>query len=317
MVQNMQGGKSEHRFGVSLTVFILVSFVLAWLAAIPLWLGDGLNSPLALVLMSAMMFVPTIAALIVVFFVEKPEHKARALGLVPVKPAGRLISYLAIALFLPIILCISALVVGSLLGVYPADFVNFSGFKQITEIQLAEVGITELPLPVGALVALQFVNIVIAALFINIIPALGEEIGWRGWLLPKLLRFGPWPAILISGVIWGLWHAPVILLGYNYPGTPGWLALIAMTIFSTIMGGIFGWLRLRGGSVWPAALAHSSLNASATLFIVFVAEDGRFDPLHGNITGWSGWIIPAILLTAIVTLGKFKQFSPKTSADSE
>lgn len=97
------------------------------------------------------------------------------------------------------------------------------------------------------------------------------------------------------------------------PGTPGWLAVIAMVGFSTIMGGILGWLRLRGGSVWPAALAHSTLNATATLFVVFVAENGRFDPLHANITGWSGWIIPAILLVVLVALGKFTPFTPKTA----
>jgi membrane protease YdiL (CAAX protease family) len=286
--------------------------VLAWVVALPLWLGDGLGSPLAGVLVPLMMFTPTAAALVVVFFVERPKHKARALGLVPLRPAGRLIGYLAIALVLPIVLCLVALVVGSLLGLYPADFVRFAGFQQITEMQLAEAGISEFPVPIGVLAAAQFVNILIAALFINIVPALGEEIGWRGWLLPKLLRFGPWPAILISGMIWGLWHAPVILLGHNYPGTPGWLAVIAMVVFSTVMGGIFGWLRLRGGSVWPAALAHSSLNAvGSTLFIVFVAENGIFDPLHANITGWSGWIIPSVLLVLIVAFGKFTPFTGK------
>lgn len=299
------------RYATSIVVFVVVSFALAWALTLPLWFGDGLREPFARVLVTAMMFAPTVAALIVVFFIEKPKHKARALGLVPLKPAGRLIGYLAIALILPVLLCILALVVASLLGLYPADFIHFSGYQQITEMQLAEAGITELPVPIGVLVAVQFVNVLIGALFINIIPALGEEIGWRGWLLPKLLRFGPWPAILLSGVIWGLWHTPVILLGHNYPGTPGWLAVIAMVVFSIIMGGIFGWLRLRGGSVWPAALAHSTLNAAATLFIVFVAEDGRFDPLHANITGWSGWIIPAILLVLLVTLGKFTPFAPK------
>lgn len=293
-----------------MAVFIGVSFALAWLAVLPLWLGDGLRSPLAGLLVIAMMFTPTVAALIVVFFVEKPKQKARALGLVPLKPAGRLIGYLAIALVLPIALCLLALIVGALLGVYPADFIHFSGFQQIVEMQLAEAGIDEMPVPIGVLVALQFVNVLIGALLLNIVPALGEEIGWRGWLLPKLLRFGPWPAILLSGVIWGLWHAPVILLGHNYPGTPGWLALIAMVVFCTLMGGIFGWLRLRGGSVWPAALAHSSLNAAATLVIVFVAENSSFDPLHGNITGWSGWIIPALLLILLVTRGRFAPVTP-------
>lgn len=296
----------RRKLRASMTLFVAVAYILAWLIVLPLWLGDGLHSPWAGALVVAMMFAPTVAALVAVFFVEKPRRKAVALGLIPVKPVRRLIGYLAVALVLPIVLCLLALVVGALLGLYPADFTTFAGFQQITQMQLAEVGISELPIPTGALVAGQFLNVVIAALFINILPALGEEIGWRGWLLPKLLPFGPWPAIVISGVIWGLWHAPVILLGHNYPGTPGWLALLAMVGFTTIMGGIFGWLRLRGGSVWPAALAHSSLNAAATLFVVFIARDGVFDPLHANITGWSGWIIPAILLVVIVLCGKFK-----------
>ena len=290
---------------ISIVIFLGLAYLLSWLIALPLWLADGLRSPAAVPLMVAMMFVPTVAAVIVVFFVEKPKQKGRALGLVPLKPAGRLIVYLVVALLLPIILCIVALVVGSVLGLFPSDFTNFGGFQQITEMQLAQLGISELPAPVGVLVAGQFLNVLIAALFINILPALGEEIGWRGWLLPKLLRLGPWPTIVLSGVIWGLWHAPVILLGHNYPGTPGWLALLAMVGFCTVIGGIFSWLRLRSGSVWPAALAHSSLNASATLFVVFVAENGVYNPLHANITGWSGWIIPAILLVVIVSLGKF------------
>lgn len=302
-------GQSK-RYKTSITVFLSVAFVLAWLVILPLWFGDGLQSPVAVVLMVAMMFAPTIAALVTVFFVAKPKHKAQALGLVPLQPVGRLIGYLAVALVLPIVLCMLALVVGSLLGVFPADFTDFAGFQQTIKLQLAEFGISELPAPVGVLVAGQFLNVVIAAVFINLLPALGEEIGWRGWLLPKLLPLGPWPAILLSGIIWGLWHAPVILLGYNYPTTPGWLGLLAMVGFSTVLGGIFGWLRLRGGSVWPAALAHSSLNASATLFMVFIAADGVFDPLHANITGWSGWIIPAALLVVIVSRGKFTPLTP-------
>lgn len=303
--------------GVSVAIFTVISFVLAWAIAVPLWLGEGLRSPLANLLVATMMFVPTVAALTVVLVIEKPERKAEALGLVPLKPAGRLIGYLIVALFLTIALWLLALLVGSLFGVYPADFTHFSGFRQITEMQLAQAGSTELPMPIGALVALQFLNVLVSALFINLLPALGEEIGWRGWLLPKLLKYGPWPAILISGVIWGLWHAPVILLGHNYPGTPGWLALLAMVAFSTIMGGLFGWLRLRGGSVWPAALAHSTLNAAGSLSIVFVAENGRFDPLHGNITGWSGWIVPAILLLVLVVLGKFTPFAPTAKTTEE
>lgn len=299
------------RFGLSLGAFIVLAYGLAWLLALPLWLGDGLAEPLAQALLLLTMFVPTVAALIVVFFIEKPAKKARALGLVPLTPVKPLLLSLLGALLIPIVVAVGGLWLGSLLGVFPADFVTFKGFEQVVAMQSAMTGAPTPSMPVGALVAMQFVNVLIASLFVNLVPALGEEIGWRGWMLPKLLRFGPWPAIILSGVIWGLWHAPAVLLGYNYPGSPGWLALLAMVVMSTIMGGIFGWLRLRGGSVWPAALAHSSFNASATLVLVFIAENGMYDPLQANVTGWSGWILPAILLITIVVTGKFM---PRTDA---
>ncbi len=91
-----------------------------------------------------------------------------------------------------------------------------SGQQTITA-QLQALGRNELPLPIGVLVLLQLLALPMAA-FINLVPALGEELGWRGWLLPKLMPLGAIPAILTSGVIWGLWHTPLILLGYNYPG---------------------------------------------------------------------------------------------------
>lgn len=304
----------DRRTWRSVAVFVVVAMGLAWVVALPLWLGEGLQSPLFGTLAVVMMFTPTVAALTVVFFLDKPRQKARALGLVPLRPAGRLIGYLALALVIPIVLCFLAVPVGALFGVFPADFTGLSGFRQITEWQLAQAGIIELPLPIEVLAALQLVNILIGALFIGLVPALGEEIGWRGWLLPKLMHLGPWPAVGLSGLIWGLWHAPVILLGYNYPGTPGWLAMIAMTVLCTIMGGIFGWLRLRGGSVWPAALAHSTFNAAAIIYLLFIAENALIDPLHATITGWTGWILPAILLIVVVLLGKFAPAGAKQPA---
>ncbi|GAA3645841.1 CPBP family intramembrane metalloprotease [Microbacterium marinilacus] len=295
-------------------MFVAVAAGLAWAVALPLWAGDGLQSPLFRVFAVAMMFTPTIAALVVVFFVEKPRHKARALGLVPLRPVGRLIGYLALGFVIPVVICFAALPLGAFIGVFPADFAGLSGFRQITEWQLAQAGIDELPMPIEALAALQIVNLVIGAFFLNLVPALGEEIGWRGWLLPKLLPLGPWAAIGLSGVIWGLWHAPLILLGYNYPGTPGWLAILAMIALSTVIGGVFGWLRLRGGSVWPAALAHSTFNAAATLYVLFVAENSVLDPLHATVTGWTGWIVPAVLVVFLVLLGRFRPVTAPPSS---
>ena len=265
-------------------IFLAIAFGLSWLLALPLWLGDGLVDPLFGVIAVAMMFTPAVAAIVVVFVVERPQHKARALGLWPLKPAGRFIGYLVLGLIVPVALILVALPLGALLGVYPADFVTFSAFQQMLDTQLATAGVAELPIPIGILVGLQLINVLFGA-FINLIPALGEELGWRGWLLPKLMPLGTVPALMLSGVIWGLWHSPLILLGYNYPAAPGWLGLTMMIGMCIVVGAVFGWLRLRSESVWPAALAHGAFNAAAGFSLIFAAAGESIDTTQATILG--------------------------------
>lgn len=296
----------------SIAVYLLVAFGLSWLVALPLWLGDGLKSPLMPVVAVAMMATPTIAALVVVFFVERSARKAEALGLRPIGAPKRFIGFLALGLVVPIALIVIALLVGSLLGVYRADLVNFSGFREVLMAQLAAAGVDALPTPIIVLVLAQCAAVVVGAI-INTIPALGEEIGWRGFLLPRLMPLGPVGAILVSGVIWGLWHAPLILLGYNYPGVAPWLGQLAMIGMCIVVGGVFGWLRLRSGSVWPAALAHGSFNAAAGLSLVFSSAEHPFNPTVATILGWTGWIVPAVLVTVLVATGRFKARNPAVS----
>lgn len=301
------------RSAKSVAAFLVLAFGLSWLTALPLWLGDGLSSPFFPVIALGMMFTPAMSALLVVFFFERPAHKARALGLLPVKPAGRLIIYLILGLLVPVALVLVALPVGAWLGVYPADFATFSGFQEIIDSQIRAAGAAPVQIPIEVLVALQFINVLVGAV-LNLIPALGEELGWRGWLLPKLLPLGTVPALLASGVIWGLWHAPLILLGYNYPDAPGWLGLVMMVGMCTVVGSVFGWLRLRSESVWPAALAHGAFNAAAGLSIVFAAAGENIDTVHATVLGWSGWIAPIILTIALLVTG---QFSPSRKSKVE
>lgn len=300
----------------SVIAFLLLAIGLSWLAALPLWLGEGLASPWFFPVSIGMMLTPAVAALIVVFFIDRPAGKARALGLWPMKPVGRLIGYLALGIVVPVALVLVALPVGALLGVYPADFVHFSAFQQILDSQLAATGAPELPIPIGVLVALQLVSIPIGA-FLNLIPALGEELGWRGWLLPKLMPLGTIPALLISGVIWGLWHAPLILLGYNYPTAPGWLGLTMMVGMCVLVGAVFGWLRLRSESVWPAALAHGAFNAAAGSYLLFAMAGERIDTTQATILGWTGWIVPLILVIVLLATGQFTPATRKTMTVSE
>jgi len=99
---------------------------------------------------------------------------------------------------------------------------------------------------------------------ISSIFAFGEEFGWRGHLQEKFLRkFGLNRGLIILGIIWGYWHLPLILMGYNFPNYPVLGALVLMPI-STIFAGIFeGWIYLRSRSIWMPVLVHASGNTAA------------------------------------------------------
>lgn len=289
-----------------LVYFLLIAFGLSWLFTLPLWLGGGLTSGWFLPCSLAMMATPAIAALVVSRWVARPASIPYALGLSRARPAGRFILFLALGLVLPVFLVMAALVVGNWAGVYPADFVNFSGYAQLLDLQAAQAGVPMPDVPIGVLVAAQFINVVIGAV-INLVPAMGEELGWRGWLLPALQPLGVWPAMLATGIIWGVWHAPLLLLGYNYPDGPGWLAIVAMCGMCVTVGTVFGWLRLRSKSIWPAAVAHAALNASSGLMIIFVQANGQFSTFTATILGVTGWIVPVVLIAVLALTGQFSR----------
>lgn len=146
-------------------------------------------------------------------------------------------------------------------------------------------------------VAIQVTFALTLAPLLNVIFAMGEELGWRGFLLPRLLPLGQWTAILISGVIWGVWHAPAIIQGLNYPGRPV-LGIFLMIIFCVTLGAIFSWLYLQTRSPWAPALAHGSLNATAGLPVLFLKNpDIIFGGTLASITGlvtlalFVGWLV--------------------------
>lgn len=98
--------------------------------------------------------------------------------------------------------------------------------------------------------------------WLGLLSCLGEEFAWRAYLLPKLReRFAPALAVVLTGAIWGLWHAPFIAMGYNYGTKHPLFGIAAMVIFCIVLGCIEGALFFRVQSVWPAALLHASLNA--------------------------------------------------------
>ncbi len=127
-----------------------------------------------------------------------------------------------------------------------------------------------------ALLALLLVNAALAGLTVNAVAALGEEAGWRGYMLEELYpRYGLVPASIAIGVAWGLWHAPLIILtGYNYPHHRGPLGILAFTLLAVAWTLILAALRLLSGSLIPPAVAHGTLNAlGAVMLYTFPGVD--------------------------------------------
>ncbi|MBI4484165.1 MAG: CPBP family intramembrane metalloprotease [Acidobacteria bacterium] len=127
--------------------------------------------------------------------------------------------------------------------------------------------------------------------------ALGEEMGWRGYLLLRLWRWGPRRALLVTGLIWGAWHLPMIWMGYNYPGYPV-LGSLLMILYSVLLGIVLGWFMLRSGSVWIPALAHATVNAQGAGLLPKVALP---DPwLMGGVLGWVGLCLLALVSAVLL-----------------
>ena len=300
-------------------VFIAVSFGLAWLVSLPLWLTGGADSPLLALLLpllgSVMMFTPAIATLVVMFAMKTPRsERLRLLGMWPLRPAKRVVWFIVAFWFAPPLLVALVVAVSAGLGLVQLDLVAFSGFQTLLDAQMADLsavtGDTDptlgFPLPgIGFMVAVQLLAIPVGAL-INSILAFGEEIGWRGWLLPALRPLGLWPALVLHGAIWGLWHSPLILLGYNF-GYLDWRGVALMTGGCIVWGVLFGWSRLRSGSVWPAVIGHGALNAGAGLVVLLAAAGVEPDMGVVGPLGFVAWGVIAVLTVVLVLLGQFRR----------
>jgi len=125
--------------------------------------------------------------------------------------------------------------------------------------------------------------------------ALGEEIGWRGFLVPELNKtVGFTGTAFITGIIWSLWHYPVLIFADYNAGTATWYALLCFTVMVIAISFVFAWLRLRSGSLWTAAMLHASHN----LYVQAI-----FTPLTRD-TGKTKWFIDEFgAVLPLVTVG--------------
>lgn len=107
--------------------------------------------------------------------------------------------------------------------------------------------------------------------------ALGEEIGWRGFLVPELAKTTSFTNLsLLSGIIWAAWHSPLLLFADYNAGTNRWYAMICFTVMIVSGSFIFAWLRLKSGSLWTPAVLHASHNLFVqTVFDNLMRDTGK------------------------------------------
>ncbi|WP_031167788.1 CPBP family intramembrane glutamic endopeptidase [Streptosporangium roseum] len=290
-----------------LWLFLLTAYGLAWLFALPIWLtGASLASPLIMVSGVAMMFTPALAVLAVRLYGRRRaapgttwREWAGRTGLTLGERRGRTLALVVMAWFGTPLLAAVAIALSAALGLLSVDLDGLSLFRD--GLAAASRGQAS-PVDPGTLAVVQIAVAFLIAPLINSVAAFGEEWGWRGWLLPRLMPLGTWRALLVSGVIWGVWHAPLTLRGYNYPEIGAWAAPL-FVVFCVVYGALLGWLRLHSGSIWPAVVGHGALNASASL--VLLVGDAA-DPPDLVVAGITGLVGSALLAVISAVLFKWR-----------
>jgi membrane protease YdiL (CAAX protease family) len=116
----------------------------------------------------------------------------------------------------------------------------------------------------------------------SVASALGEEIGWRGFLVPELSKTTSFTVTsLISGIVWSLWHYPILIFSDYNAGTPTWYGLTCFTVMVISISFVFAWMRLKSGSLWTAAILHGSHNLYVQAIFTPITRD----------TGKTKWFI--------------------------
>ena len=249
----------------TILLFVFLAYALAWIIWLTLWLsGVGLNSPWSQLASIVAMWMPALAVFLLGKITNQPSGIKSKL-VVNLKKNWR---FYLLAIWFPAV--ISFLGAGLYFLVFPS---NFSlGFESIQAI-LQEKGVSQSTIPLSSLVLIQILASLTCAPFLNSFFALGEEIGWRGYLYPALRgRFSLVQTHVLLALIWSLWHLPINLQGYNY-GLSYFaypvLGVVAMFLFCFSLGILLSWLLEKTGSIWTSALIHGAITATAGLGLLF------------------------------------------------
>jgi membrane protease YdiL (CAAX protease family) len=283
-------------------IFLLFAFGISWLTALVIYLTGGLlNSPVVIesgsitlayiLLASVYMWGPAIANVATRLITKEGKENLKLKF--DLKKDWRYLLAGWVGTPLLVILGTALFFV-----LFPSYFDH--GLTALTS-QIALSGGDTSTAAIYQVVIIQVIYAIVVSPIMNFISTFGEEFGWRGYLLPKLLPLGEKKAILLQGVIWGVWHWPVILMGYNYgfdyPGSP-WLGPLAMVWFTVLVGIFLSWLTLKTDSVWSANVAHGALNGIASIGVLFLVKNppALLGPYPTGVVGSIPFLVAGVLI---------------------
>ena len=264
-----QLGSSEPVRGRKVLAFLALAFGISWTGALVFALAGvdlGTLRGTALVVV-VYMWAPAVAAILVQRWHGESiraecglrRGRPRWVGLAWVTPVGLLALTIGIGALFPDVS-------------FTTDYGAVLRGLGLPEEQVeASVAVLE-GLPVPPVLFLVGQGLV-AGLTINAVAALGEELGWRGLLLHELSPLGFWRLSFLTGVVWGIWHAPLIVQGHNFPEAP-FAGIVVMTGWTVAASPLFTYLTVRAKSVLAATLLHGSFNAVASLSLVYLTGAG-------------------------------------------
>lgn len=263
--------------------YLLITFIITYGVEFALIFAgvrfDPGTQTVAQLVVAAVMWVPTFATFVTMRFVTHEKRDLLNLRFGPIKP------YLTVALLLPALY----IVIYGLTWLFGLDQPDWQlvAFRDLVARYSGPEALADFPSPWVIWPALYFASLLTAPI-VNTLFALGEEIGWRGYLLPKLLPLGKPRAYLLLGLIWSAWHWPLIWIGFNYGANNFFLAIILFTGMTTGLGIYLNELTLRHKSSILAGFGHSVFNSQrlGVWGLLFPAVN----PLLGGCTGLIGVI---------------------------
>lgn len=276
--------------------FILITLAVSWLAVAAFYLsGQSVQSPLFAVFGMAYMLVPAAVAALL----QRFHHREGIVA--PLRVSMRLNRWWAVGLLTPVVLVVLSF--GLSLLVPGVDFDGSGeGLVQRYAATLSPEQLDTMRQQLqgtyasGGFVLLMLLQGFVAGCTINALFAFGEELGWRGYMVHRLAGRPMWAAALFIGVVWGVWHAPLIVQGYNYPQHPVAGAFM-MVVFCMLLSPMMVYITLKARSVVASAVFHGTLNAFAGFPLTYLV--GGSD-LSNGLMGYAGFVG-----IAVVTAGFF------------